>query len=165
MVKRHNVKFGHAFERRVADAFARNGYAQLRKNHWMYVYDSSRDSASKREFDLVLFSMPEKRFCIVECKAHYTRDVLVPAVQVQEFHSKLKNHPSKGAHHLMVTDNSFTKSAEVYASQSGIKLMDGRALERLDYAGNAYLRIRSKACSFLMKKADYFLDELISSYF
>jgi len=123
---------GHTFEKRVMYAMQKNNYVKLGRNQWNKNYAPEKDSASKREYDLVMFGLTDKQVYIVECKAHYTRERKVHWKQVEEFRHKLRNYNGMYAKRMMVTDTGYTTSARQHAEKHNIILVDGRQLRQME---------------------------------
>ena len=122
------MMIGRRFEKRVRSAFEKNNYVLIQKNQWNRNYALDKDPASKREFDLVMFSISNKQFYIIECKAHYNNKIKVPKKLVKDFDLKLTIHNGYSAVPMMVTDTDFDKNAYGFAYQKGIHLMNHKQL-------------------------------------
>jgi hypothetical protein len=140
-------ELGHGFEKDVRDVFQSNGYVKIDQNKWMKNYDFDKDSAMKREYDLVMFRTKTRKFYIIECKAHF-RDRYVGVKQVMEFDNKLENNNGKSAIRLMVTDTDYTPGAIRYARGRNIKLVNGKQLDQMKNNGKGMItQVASKMVS------------------
>ncbi|MFH0870719.1 MAG: restriction endonuclease [archaeon] len=156
------AELGHSFERRVRDAFEKNSFLFLQKNQWKKNYAPELDSASKREYDLVMFNLADKRFYIIECKAHYSADAFVGLSEVKEFVNKLSNYNGRPVGKAIVSDTDFTSSALGYAQNHDIHAVNGRQLKMMEK--NKAGLVRGIVAKAVFSCLEGLVDRLIKSY-
>jgi hypothetical protein len=156
-----NARIGHDFEEEVREILSRNNYVPVKKNQWRTNYSPENDSATKREYDLVMFNTQERQFYIIECKAHRSEHTLVGLDLVVEFERKLANNNGSSAKRMMVTDTDYTSPARKYASENSILLMNGKELAKLDERGS---RAGGLAGKIIFSSLDSIASTLIEKY-
>jgi len=154
-------ELGKAFERRARNALERVNYVLVQKNQWNTNYAFDKDDAKKREYDLVMFSLNDNQFYIIECKAHYKPTKYVGLKQVQEFVHKLHNYNGKSAKRMMVTDTDYSYAAKKYAYKNRIMLVNGKELSRIERKGGA---LTSMATRMLGAGLESIVEKLFGNY-
>ena len=143
---------GHNFEERVKNALIRNNYVLIKKNKWMRNYAFERDSAKKREYDLVMFNTREGQFYVIECKAHMSRSKMVPLEQVVKLNHVARNYGAGRARKMIATDTDLSLSAKSYARKNNIAVLDGKMLKEIERAPKTpYLPLVTNIASRLLK--------------
>ncbi len=143
---------GHNFEERVKNALIRNNYVLIKKNKWIRNYAFERDSAKKREYDLVMFNTSDKQFYVIECKAHMSRSKTVPLEQVVKFNHVARNYGAGRAKKMIATDTDLSPRAKSYARKNNIAIMNGKMLKQIERAPDTpYLPLVTNIVSRLLK--------------
>jgi Holliday junction resolvase len=132
MLEYNPARTGRRFEERVKQALLRNHYMLIDKNMFVRNYAPEKDSAKKREYDLVMFNTREKEFYVIECKAHMSRNNLVAYEQVRKFHAVALNYGGRWAKKLIVTDTALTRRAYEYAISKDIEVINGKKLSQME---------------------------------
>ena len=102
------------------------------KNKWVKNYAPEKDTASKREFDLVMFNTLDKEFYVIECKAHLSRDEMVKLNGIKKFNYVAINYGGRAAKKLIVTDTDLSFHAKNYAKKKNIQFINGKELGRME---------------------------------
>ena len=123
---------GRDFEHRVKNALIRNNYVLIKKNHWMRNYAFEKDRAKKREYDLVMFNTRDRQFYVIECKAHMSRDKMVPLEQVVKFNRVARDYGGGRAQKMMATDTDLSPRAKSYARRNNIIVLNGKMLREIE---------------------------------
>lgn len=152
------VRIGRAFEERVKQALLKNNYLLIDKNQFVRNYSPEKDSAKKREYDLVMFHTREKEFYVIECKAHISRHNLVAYEQVRKFNAVALSYGGRWAKKLIVTDTALTREAYNYAMKSSITVINGKNLEQMEQEP------RSPHLPFLAKALKIGLEYIVRGY-
>jgi len=126
------ARSGHEFEERVRRALSRNNYVPLDKNMVMKNYSPGRDSAKKREYDLVMFNTGDKQFYVIECKSHLSKDKLVGYEQVSKFNHVAFNYGGRWAKKMIVTDTELSRPAFDYAKEHNMSIITGSELREME---------------------------------
>ena len=155
-------ELGNSFENRVRNAFEKNSYVLIKQNQWKKNYKPEQDRAGKREYDLVMFSLSDRQFYIIECKAHYSQHKLVNLRLVKEFHHKLSNYNGRSARRMLVTDTDFTCAAKRYAQKNNIQVMNGRGLGNMEENSEGVLM--PLAARMISSGLEILIDKLAKNY-
>ncbi len=142
-------ELGHGFEAKAKQALQGNHYACIEANKVMKNLNLLRDSADKREYDLVMFNWLERQVYIVECKAHFKKETPTQYAEVREFKEKLDNFNGSFTRRMIITNTYFTRAALDYALGNRIIPVNGQEFARIERHSKS---IKGRAIGLVSRK-------------